>query len=177
MYLKSSAMLKWFETDACLGYFSHPDILWDFDHVCSFTTKPKTKKKIFIWECDIARVEFLGYISSCWKKKKKTLDVLERTRLSLILVKVAQSCLTLQPHGPHSPRNSPGQNTGVGICSLLQEIFPTQGLNPGLPHCGWILYQLSHKGSPRILEWVAYPFSSGSSWPKESNWVLHDYNF
>ena len=44
--------------------------------------------------------------------------------------------------------------------------FPTQGLNPGLPHCGWILYQLSHKGSPRILEWVAYPFSSGSSQPR-----------
>ena len=44
--------------------------------------------------------------------------------------------------------------------SLLQGIFPTQGLNPGLPHCGQILYQLSHKGSPRILGWVVYPFSS-----------------
>ena len=45
----------------------------------------------------------------------------------------------------------------------LQGIFPTQGSNPGLPHYRWILYQLSHKGSLRILEWVAYPFSSGSS--------------
>ena len=44
-------------------------------------------------------------------------------------------------------------------------IFPTQGSNPGLPHCRWILYHLSHQGSPRILEWVAYPFSTGSSWP------------
>ena len=43
--------------------------------------------------------------------------------------------------------------------SLLQGIFPTQGSNPGLPHCRRILYQLSHKRSPRILEWVAYPFS------------------
>ena len=51
----------------------------------------------------------------------------------------------------HSPWNSPGQNTGVGSCCLLQGIFPTQGLNPGLPHCGWILYQLSHKGSPRMM--------------------------
>ena len=42
-------------------------------------------------------------------------------------------------------------------------IFPTQGLNPGLLHCRWILYQLNHKGSPRIMEWVAYPFSSRSS--------------
>ena len=40
------------------------------------------------------------------------------------------------------------QNIGVGTLSLLQGIFPTQGLNPGLPHCRWILYQLSHKGSP-----------------------------
>ena len=49
---------------------------------------------------------------------------------------------------------------------LLQGIFPTQGYNPGLPHWGRILYQLSHKGSPRILEWVAYPFSSRSSQPR-----------
>ena len=47
--------------------------------------------------------------------------------------------------------------------SFLQGIFPTKGVNPGLPHCRWILYQLSQKGSPRILEWVAYPFSSRSS--------------
>ena len=53
--------------------------------------------------------------------------------------------------------------TGVGSCSILQGIFPTQGLNPGLSHCRQILYQLSHQESPRILEWVAYPFSSGSS--------------
>ena len=70
---------------------------------------------------------------------------------------------SLRPHGLYSPWNSPGQNTGVGSLSLLQGIFPAQGSNPGLPHCRQILYQLSHKGSPRILEWVAYPFSSGSS--------------
>ena len=70
---------------------------------------------------------------------------------------------SLQPHGLYSPRNSPRQNTGVGSLSLLQGIFPTQGSNPGLPHCRRILYQLSHQESPRILEWVADPFSSGSS--------------
>ena len=57
----------------------------------------------------------------------------------------------LWPHGLYSPWNSPGQNTGVGSPSLLQRIFPTQGSNPGLPHCRWILYQLSHKGSPNVL--------------------------
>ena len=46
------------------------------------------------------------------------------------------------------------QNTGVGSLSLLLEIFPTQGSKPGLPHFRWILYQLNHKGSSRILEWV-----------------------
>ena len=70
---------------------------------------------------------------------------------------------SLQPQGLYSPWNSPGQDTGVGSLSLLQGIFPTQGSNPGLPHCRRILYQLSHQGSPRILEWVAYPFSRGSS--------------
>ena len=53
---------------------------------------------------------------------------------------------SLPPHGLYSPWNSPGQNTGVGNLSLLQEIIPTQGSNPGLPHCRRILYHLSHKG-------------------------------
>ena len=70
---------------------------------------------------------------------------------------------------PASPWNSPGPNTGVNSLSLLQGIFPTQGSNPGLLHCRRILYQLSHQGSPRILEWVAYPFSSVSSGPR--NWT------
>ena len=55
---------------------------------------------------------------------------------------------SLQPHGLYRPWNSPGQNTGMGSLSLLQGIFPTQGWNPGLPHCRQILYQLSHMGSP-----------------------------
>ena len=43
--------------------------------------------------------------------------------------------------------NFPGQNTGVGSLSLLQRIFPAQGLNPGLLCCRWILHQLSHQGA------------------------------
>ena len=70
---------------------------------------------------------------------------------------------SLWPHGLYSSWNSSGQNTGVGSHSLLQGIFPIQGSNPGLPRCRRILYQLIHKGSLRILEWVAYPFSSRSS--------------
>ena len=78
---------------------------------------------------------------------------------------------SLWPHGllhvtPWTPWNSPGQNTGVSSLSLLQGIFPTQGSNPGLPHCRHILYQLSHQGSLRILDWVAFSFSSRSFQPK-----------
>ena len=50
------------------------------------------------------------------------------------------------------------QVTGVGCHSLLQGIFPTQGSNLGVLHCRQILYQLSHQGSPRILEQVAISF-------------------
>ena len=55
---------------------------------------------------------------------------------------------SLRPHGLYSPWSSLGQSTGVGSLSLLQGIFLIQGLNPGLPHCRRILYQLSHKRSP-----------------------------
>ena len=63
-------------------------------------------------------------------------------------VKVTRSCPTLRPHGPYSPWNSPGQNTGVGSLSLLQGNLPTQELNPSLLHCRQILYQLRYEGSP-----------------------------
>ena len=75
------------------------------------------------------------------------------------------------PPGSSVHENSPGQNSGVGCHALFQGIFPTQGSNPGLPHCRWILYHLSLKGSPRILEWVAYPFSRRSSWPRSQTGV------
>ena len=62
-------------------------------------------------------------------------------------VQVAQLCPTLSDP-MDCPWNSLGQNAGVGSLSLLQEVFPTQGLNPGLLHCRQILYHLSQQGSP-----------------------------
>ena len=76
---------------------------------------------------------------------------------------------SLWSHGLYGSCNFPGQNTGVGSLSFLQGIFPTQGSNPGLPHFRQILYQLRHKGSPRILEWVSYLYSGASSRPR--NWT------
>ena len=73
---------------------------------------------------------------------------------SLKKVKVAQSCLTFcNPVDCSSPGSSvqtifPGKNTGVGFHFLLQGIFPTQGWNPGVPHCRQPLFHLSHQGSP-----------------------------
>ena len=82
------------------------------------------------------------------------------------------------PPGSVVHGDSPGKNTGAGCRALLQRIFPTQGLNPDIPHCRQILYCLSRKGSPRILGFqyipspvyllqCIYPFSSVSSWPMD----------
>ena len=87
---------------------------------------------------------FLNY-----KKKEK-----RRIRLKDWFDLVAQSFPTLcdpmdcSPSGPYVHGDSPDKITGVGHHFLLQGIFPTQGLNPSLPHCRQILYQLSHKGIP-----------------------------
>ena len=105
-------------------------------------------------------------------------DICEKWRLAWIFLNdlccvylVVQSCLTFcnpmdcSPPGSSVHEDSPGKNTRVGCHALLQGIFPTQGSNRGLLHYKQILYYLSHQGSPRILEWVACPFSRGSSWP------------
>ena len=95
--------------------------------------------------------------------------------LCTLLCLVAQSCLTLwdpmdcSPSGSSVHGHSPGKNTGVGCHVLFQGIFPTKGSN--LPCCRQILYQLSHQGSSRILEWVAYLFSRGSSQLRNPTWV------
>ena len=85
-------------------------------------------------------------------------------------VKVAQSCPTLcdpMDYNPCSPWDSPGQNTGVGSLSLLQRIFSTQGLNPGLPHCrqtltNWATKEVLADGSWRSWEkWFIQNFQGG----------------
>ena len=65
----------------------------------------------------------------------------------MVVVLVVQLCPTLC-NPMVCPWNSPGKNTGVGSLSLLQRIFLTQGLNPGLLHCRHFLYHLSYQGSP-----------------------------
>ena len=97
---------------------------------------------------------------------------LKTISLRYMLCLVTQSCLTLcdpmdcSPPGTSVHGDSPGKNSGVGCHALLQGISPGQGSNPGLPHCRWVLFHLSHQGSPRILESVAYPFFREFSRPR-----------
>ena len=95
------------------------------------------------------------------------------------LCSVAQLCLTLcdpmdsSPPGSSVHGDSPGKKTGVRSHTLLQGIFPIQGLTPGLSHCRRILYCLSHQGSPRILKWVAYTFSNRTLTQESNRGLLH----
>ena len=128
---------------------------------------------------------FLGFritaYGDCSHEIKRCLLLGTKAMINLVKVAIIDS---LRPYGLYSPWSSPGRNTGVGSFSLLQGIFPTQGLNPGLPYYRWILYQLTHKRSPTILEWVAYSFFRGSSQPRKLNqgllhcrWILYQLSY
>ena len=120
--------------------------------------------KTHFWKKDISKIyrELLQY-----NNKKTSNPILKcgkiETYLSKETIQIPNAVLcsrsvmssSLWPHGlqPTSllcPWDSPGKNTGVGYHSLLHVIFPAQGLNPGLLHCRWVLYHLSHQGSPQI---------------------------
>ena len=106
---------------------------------------------------------------------------------SCTVLRCAQLCLTLFDPMDCSPPifsvHSLGKNTGVSGHALLQGIFPTQGLNPGLPHCRQIHYHLSHQGSLRILEWITFLLQQNFL-TRESNqgllncrWILYQLSY
>ena len=111
----------------------------------------------------VLKRELLKYSSLKWDKNLYSWWKWKQKSLSCVRLFVT----------PWTVWNSPGQDTRVSSLSLLQGIFPTQGSNSDFLHCRQILYQLRHKGSPRILEWVAYSFSSGSSWPRNQTGVSY----
>ena len=94
---------------------------------------------------------------------------------SVVLFLDAPSCLTLCDPKDCSPQDSsvlgdsPGKNTGLGCHALLHGIFPTQGSNPALLYRRWVLYWLSHQGSPRILEVGNLSLLQGIFLTQESN--------
>ena len=116
--------------------------------------------------------------------------------LLCVLCVVTQSCPTLcnpmdcSLPGPSVHGDSPGKNTGWGCHAFLQGIFPTQGSNPGLPHCRQILLlSESPARSPRILEWGSLSRIQGTFPTHESNqglllcrrilyhWTIHLYYY
>ena len=131
--------------------FSYP-LMWD----CRWVFSCVYPKIVFMWNLILLLDPFLPPWDGVCQSESESHSVVSSS---------------LWPHGLYSPWNSPGQNTGVGSLSFLQGIFPNHSSNPGLPHCRRILYQLSQKGSPRILEWVAYPFASRSSRPRNQTGV------
>ena len=119
--------------------------------------KPKTIKKIVIRSCVLSHSVVSNSLWSCGLQPARLLCPWNfpgrNTGVGCHFLLQNRSVMSnsLQPHGLYSPWYSAGQNTGVGSLSLLQGIFPTQGSNPGPPHCGQTLFQLSHKGSNRII--------------------------
>ena len=79
---------------------------------------------------------------------------------------------SLQPHGLYSPWTSPGHSTGMCNHYLLQGIFPTQGSNPGLPHCRQNLYQLNQQGSSNASK-VTFKIVQ-AMFQQYVNWTLPD---
>ena len=93
-------------------------------------------------------------------------SVVSQQLLFEVKLKVTQPCLTLCAPMDYIVHGILQARILEWVAFTFSRIFPTPGSNPGLPHCRWILYQLSHQGSPRILEWVGYLLSSGSSRPR-----------
>ena len=122
-------------------------------HLSIYPKKTKTQKDIFspvFTEALFTRAKIrrqLKYPINEWIKKMKYVNTMEYYTATWKWKSLSHVWLFATPWTIQS-MNSPGQNTGVGSLSLFQGIFPTQGLNPGLPHCRWFLHQLSHNGSP-----------------------------
>ena len=97
---------------------------------------------------------FVLLLSGCIFIRILNASVLYTLKWSLSVVTDSLRPYGLQPTRLLCPWDFPGKSAGVGCHFLLQEIFPTQGLNPGLPHCRQTLYHLSHQGSPIYLNYV-----------------------
>ena len=123
----------------------------------SFALLSRTK----VFKLDMVQVIIFPF--KTWALGVKFLPSARSPRFSFE-VKFAQSCPTLcdpmdcSPPGSSVHGDSPGKNTGVGCHFLLQGIFQSQRLNPGLLHCRQILYCLSHQGSPMIFFYVFLKF-------------------
>ena len=117
------------------------------------------------------RCRIFKTVSGIVRPVQARMSVTDWHMLPRVPCSVAQSCLTLcdsmdcRPPGSSVHGDSPGKDTGVACYALIQGIFPTQRLKPGLLRCRWILYQLSHQGSLHVtIDAIkGQMYSSGSS--------------
>ena len=117
----------------CLSWVALHSVVHSFIELC----KPHHHDKAVVWKTQQWPQD--------WKRSITPIPKKGTTKECSSEVEVSVVSDSLWPHGLYSLWNFPGQNTGVGKLSLLQGIFTTQGLNPGLLHCRRILYWLSHR--------------------------------
>ena len=125
-------------------------------------------------------------INSAWMKELMTMNSYTQHFSSTEWVSGSCSVVSdsLWPHGLYSPWNSPGQNTGVGSLSLLQGIFLTQGSNPGILHCRWILLPAEPQGKPKnigvdslsLLQWI-FPTQESNRGLLHCRQILHQLSY
>ena len=135
--------------------------------LCSFAYPLPKQRRLTCKATTLRKIQRLGSNAHKFCHWKTLKSFLERESESHSVMSDS-----LWPHGPTRllcPWNAPGTSTRVGSCSLLQGIFLAQGLNPGLPYCRWILYQLSHQGSP-VGPSLAFVYSSQSE--PASDWAI-----
>ena len=155
--------LYWFRL--LIFLFATPHGLWDINSPIKFNLGPQQ------WKCRVLTtgppVYFIlfYFLINCQKQDVKVpnygcgyfwfffqLHVFQDSDVCAVLCSAAHLRQTLcDPTRLLCPWDSPGKNSAVGCHALLQGIFPTQGLNPGLLHCRRILYRLSHQGSPLMF--------------------------
>ena len=115
------------------------------------------------------------------KAMPKNVQIIAQLYSSHMLASESESCSvmsdSLRPHGLYSPGNFLGQNTGVGSLSLLQGTFPTQRLNPGLPHCRQILYQLSHSSAQFSLSGMSDSLRPNEPQHARPPYVVHHHSW
>ena len=147
--LKAKKPGNWKCRDGILGRIIEESLFWSkaqYVFLIKFTDKAiqrYQKKTLSFWFWSYFKI--LLNICLCRRSNNNGNSVILKRLWSGSCSVMSDS---LWPFGLYSPWNSPGQNTRMGRLSFLQGIFPSQGSNPGLPHCRWILYKLSHKGSP-----------------------------
>ena len=128
-----------------------------------------TIKKAEYWRIDVFKLW-------CWIKLLWVTWTARRSNQPILKESESENCSamsnSLQPHGLYSPWNSPGQNIGLGSLSLLPGIFPTQGLDPGLPQWRQVIYQLSHMGIPQNTGVSSLRLLQRIFPTHESNWDL-----